>query len=483
MKLRLPFLSRPQAKPLPPILFTNTLGGKKDRFAPIRPGVVSMYSCGPTVYSPVHIGNLRSQVLADLVARTLSSAGYRVKRVMNITDVGHLVGDADQGEDKMAVGAKAAGASPEEIAKRYAGQFLADIKALNFDTDAMEFPYATDYIQEQVAMVKALEEKGLTYAAADGIYFDTTAFAGYGKLGGVTDEGRAEARIHAVAGKKHPHDFALWRKAKVGDLQQWDSPWGRGNPGWHIECSAMIRALLGPEIDVHTGGIDLIPVHHNNEIAQSESANGRPLARYWVHGAFLSVDGDKIAKSLGNGITLADVREKGFHPLALRYFFLQASYRTPLSFSWTALSSAAEALNRLWRHAAEIRAEAEGKEAPSPEADRIMATLYDDLSTPQAIGLIWEAIRDEGLSAAEKWGILAGADRVLGLSLARPPKGALPLSMTDLPGDIRKLVGERDAARKAGDFPEADRLRNALHARGYRVDDGPSGTLLTHLPR
>lgn len=481
-----PFSTAKKAgRPQPPVLFTNTLGNRKERFASIKPGIVSLYSCGPTVYGPAHIGNLRAYVFSDLIARVLQSAGYRLKRVINITDVGHLVGDGDQGQDKMAVGAAREGVRPEDIAKLYSDLFVKDIAALGIDTRNIAFPRATEYIQEQIAMVKTLEEKGFAYPARDGIYFDTSKFAGYGKLGGVGDAGEEQGheRIEANADKKHPHDFALWRKAKTGDLQQWDSPWGRGNPGWHIECSAMIRAILGAEIDVHTGGMDHIPVHHNNEIAQSESANARPLARYWIHGAFLTIEGDKISKSLNNDIYLSDIEKRGFHPLALRYFFLQASYRTPLSFSWTALESASEALNRLWRHAAELKAEAGGEEDPSEERDRIVATLYDDLATPQAIGLIWDALRDDGLSAGEKWGILAAADRILGLSLAQPPKGVLPIASIDLPPDIRRLVEERDAVRARKDYAAADRLREDLQNRGYRVDDGPSGTLLTSLPR
>lgn len=450
----------------------------------MRAGVVLMYSCGPTVYSKQHIGNLKAPLFADLVARVLKQAGYSVKRVINITDVGHLVGDGDTGEDKMAVGAAREGVEPMEIARRYTSLFLSDLDALNINTEEITFPRATDYIKEQVAMARTLEEKGFAYKTGDGLYFDTAMFPGYGKLGGVDRASLLEgARVEAVSEKRNLHDFALWRKAKAGDLQQWDSPWGRGNPGWHLECSAMIRALLGQEIDIHTGGMDHIAVHHNNEIAQSESITNRPLARYWMHEAFVTIEGEKIAKSVGNTVYLSDIEERGFHPLALRYFFLQAHYRTPLSFSWTALGAAAEALNRLWRQARDIRAAANSVREPSTEADHIIAVLRDDLGTPQAIGMLWEAIRDDGLSPEEKWGMLASADEVLGLSLANPPASSGPLSDNNLPGEIRALMIERDAARGRKDYAASDRLRVQLENSGYRVEDSASGTLLTPLRR
>jgi cysteinyl-tRNA synthetase len=475
-----PFSTKPRARAKPPLFFTNTLSGRRERFVPLKAGQALMYSCGPTVYSRAHIGNLRAYVFADLIARALTSAGLRADRVINITDVGHLVGDGDEGEDKMSVGSKREGISPKEIAERYAGMFIEDIHALNLDTAHIRFPRATDYIAEQIAMVKTLEEKGFAYRTSDGVYFDTAKFPGYGKLGGVDHASLMEgARVEATGEKRNLHDFALWRNAKPGDLQQWDSPWGRGNPGWHIECSAMIRSLLGQEIDIHTGGMDHIPVHHNNEIAQSEPLTHRPLARFWIHAAFLTVEGEKISKSLGNDIYLSDIVERGYHPLALRYFFLQAHYRTPLSFSWTALASANEALERLWRHAREIRAESGGQSEPSTEADHVTAVLYDDLGTPQALGLVWEAIRDDGLSAEEKWGVLEVADAVLGLSLLHPPASAAPLAPRDIPEDIRGILASRDAARARKDFAESDRLRQELQNRGYRVEDSASGTLLT----
>ena len=260
----------------PQVFFTNTLSGKKELFISQRPHLALLYSCGPTVYDRAHIGNLRAYVFSDTIVRVLHEAGYRVQRVINITDVSHLVGDGDRGIDKMAVGALREHTTPEKIATRYTKLFIDDLRELNIDTDDIRFPRATDYIKEQIALAKTLEEKGFAYRLADGLYFDVQKFPSYGKLGGLSHvQMEAGARVAIIAGKRQPADFVLWRKAKPDDLQQWDSPWGRGNPGWHIECSAIIRSLLGQEIDIHTGGEDHIAVHHNNEIAQSEASSGR----------------------------------------------------------------------------------------------------------------------------------------------------------------------------------------------------------------
>ncbi len=462
------------------IRFTNTLSGRKELFIPLKPPVVTLYSCGPTVYAKQHIGNLKAPLFADLIARTLAENGYHIRRVINITDVGHLVGDGDHGEDKMEKGAREEQRSPADIATRYTNSFLEDLRALNVDTNDILFPHATEYIKEQIAMIKTLEEKGFAYRAEDGIYFDTGKFPNYGKLGNISISNLLPgARIEKIRGKKNATDFVLWRDAKPNDLQQWDSPWGRGNPGWHIECSAMIRSLLGAEIDIHTGGIDHIPTHHNNEIAQSECANGKPLARYWMHEAFVTINEEKIAKSVGNVIYLSDVEARGFHPLALRYFFLQAHYSRPISFTWEALAASAEALARLWRISLDVARESEGKEDDSEARATFIALMRDDLTTPQALGILWEALRDSEYSAEQKWALLNTAEKFFGLSLPNPPGAVRPQEASDLPEDIQKLVYERDLARGAKNFDKADELRYALQERGYRVDDGPSGTLLT----
>ena len=461
------------------LFFTNTLSGKKEVFTPLRPGVAMLYSCGPTVYSRAHIGNLRAYVFSDTLARVLIHAGFHVKRVINITDVGHLVADADTGEDKMTVTARREKKSPEDIARQYAGMFVHDLADLNIDTENILFPHATEYIREQIALAKTLEEKGFAYPLPDGLYFDTEKFTGYGKLGGVAHaELEAGKRVAVVGGKRHPADFALWRAAKLGDLQQWDSPWGKGNPGWHIECSAMSRALLGQEIDIHTGGEDHIMTHHNNEIAQSEAANGRQFVRYWMHGAFLNMEGEKISKSLHNDIYLSDLIERNIHPLALRYFFLQAHYRTPLSFSWTSLSAAAGALTRLWNLSRAIKEESGAKAQPSEARTRFMASVRDDLGTPQALGILWESLRSDDYSAEEKWGLLTDADALLGLSLITPPPG---IETAPIPPEIEALRVRREDARRAKDFTLADELRQELETKGYEVRDDAAGSSV--LPR
>ena len=479
-----PFARKKPSVSAAPLFFTNTLSGKKELFAPLKPGVVSLYSCGPTVYGPQHIGNMRAALFADTVARVLAAAGYHVRRVINITDVGHLVGDGDEGEDKMAVGAKREKVSPKEIADRYTALYQDDLRALNIDTSDILFPHASEYIKEQIAMVSELEKKGYAYKTSDGVYFDTNKFPNYGKLGGVAEvKLMGGARIKMDGGKKNLHDFALWRNAKPGDLQQWPSPWGSGNPGWHIECSAMIRAVLGNEIDIHTGGMDHIPVHHNNEIAQSEAANGRPLAHYWLHEAFININDEKISKSLGNEYFVSDVIAHGHHPLALRYFYYQASFRSPINFTWEALAAADEALTRLWRLAGTVLSEAKGKSADSDTARRMTALLRDDLSTPAAIALLWETLRGDTLSAREKVGVLEAADHVLGLMLLTPPEVGGPVATEDLPEEVQMLILERDKARGARNFKVSYEIREELEYRGYRVDDTASGTVVTPEPR
>ncbi len=468
-----------KSKTSAPLYLSNTLSGKKELFTPLAAGRATLYSCGPTVYGAQHIGNLRAAVFADTVARTLKVAGYRVRRVINITDVGHLVGDGDEGEDKMTVGARAEKTTPEEIAKRYTDRYMQDIRSLNLDLHDINFPRATEYIPQQIAMIETLEKKGLTYKTQDGIYFDTAKFPSYGKLGNTRDvEQKAGMRVSA-GGKRDPRDFALWRFAGENDLQKWESPWGEGNPGWSIECSAMARALLGDTIDIHTGGQDHINIHHNNEIAQSEGSTGRPLARYWLHNAFLTIEGAKISKSVGNVHTLSDVTERGFHPLALRYFFLQAHYRTPLSFSWDAVAAADEGLKRLWSAVRELKRHG----TISDSSRRLSSVVFDDLATPQALALLWEALKDDNLSQAEKWGVVEAAEELLGLSLTNPPEAAAALSLASLPEDVRALVKEREEAREAKDFAKADELRIHLLNRGYHVEDTPSGPLFTTTER
>ena len=463
----------------PRIFFTNTLSGEKELFISQKPRMVTMYSCGPTVYGPAHIGNLRAYVFSDTLARVLGGVGYSVRRVINITDVGHLVGDGDTGEDKMTVGAAREKTTPQAIADRYTNEFIDNLSELNIDTGNLKFPRATDYIKEQIALAKTLEEKGFAYRIKGGLAFDTSRFPGYGKLGNIDlSAQKVGARIEADPEKRHPADFWLWRNAKPKDLQQWDSPWGRGNPGWHIECSAMSRALLGQEIDIHTGGEDLAQIHHNNEMAQSEAASGRTFVHYWIHNAFLTVEGNKISKSLHNDIYLRDIVAKGYSPLSLRYFFLQAHYRTPLSFSWNALAGAAGALDRLWKISRDIADESSRKSASSEARGRFLAALRDDLATPQALGILWDSLKSEEYAPEEKWGLLQDADAHLGLSLLHATPTNV-LTETDIPEKIRDMLVHREAARASKDFKQADRIRSDIEKSGYHVDDGPNGPVLT----
>lgn len=456
------------------MFLTNTLSGKKEPFVPLRSNRATLYSCGPTVYGPAHIGNLRSYIFSDTLARTLSEAGYAVKRVINITDVGHLVGDGDEGEDKMSVGALREQTTPDAIADRYTKLFKEHVRTLNIDTGDISFPKATEFIREQIAMVKKLEEKGYAYRTKEGVYFDTSRFPEYGALGGVKDAKlRAGARVE-VGDKRSPHDFALWRRAKPNDLQQWDSPWGRGNPGWSIECSAMATALLGTRIDIHTGGEDHIQVHHNNEIAQSECANGvSPFAKIWMHNAFISIEGEKISKSLGNTYTLDDIIAKGIHPLALRFLYLQAHYRTPLSFSFESLKASESALETLWEHARTTLLTAGKEMTPGALSEKFEMHLRNDLDTAGALAFLFTALSKNEGTVGERAHLIKTADLHLGLSLLTPPKTSLAL--LELPEDVQVLAKDREDARERRDFKRSDELRITIQNRGYRVEDRPSG--------
>lgn len=477
--------SRPKAAVVAPaIMLSNTRSGKKEAFAPIKPGTVLMYSCGPTVYSRQHIGNLRAAVFSDTLARMLMGNGYKVRRVINITDVGHLTGDnegdADAGEDRMERSARETGMPASEIADRYTSQYLDDIRALHIDTNQVLFPKATTYIPEQIALIQQLEQLGHTYRTPDGIYFDTKSFPAYGALGGVAQAQGTETlmgRIEQAMHKRHPADFALWRFSPAGvkRQQEWPSPWGRGFPGWHLECSAMIKALLGVEIDIHTGGIEHIAVHHNNEIAQSEAVTHRPLARYWLHNAHLTQDGQKISKSEGTALYLSDLRDRGIHPLALRYLFLQAHYRTSLSFTWESIAAAQEALTKLWKISRETKAASKGQRAHSQALETFAQYLRDDLATPRALAFLWETLKDERISAKAAWALIEDAEAALGLSLTNPPVPH-PVSVPD---DVLQLVREREEARIAKNYARADELRIHIENRGYAVDDTATGPVIS----
>lgn len=455
-----------------PIHLYNTKTRKKEVLRPLHAPTVSIYSCGPTVYQPVHIGNLRAYIFADTLHRTLTLAKYRPKHVINITDVGHLTDDADQGNDKVEEAAKKENRSPEEITNEYTKVFENDLEKLNVVLGRYQFPKASDHIPEQIEIIKALEEKGHTYKTKDGVYFDTATFPAYGELGGVhMAELKAGARVE-MGEKKNPQDFALW-KFSQGEkrLQEWDSPWGVGFPGWHLECSAMAISHLGEQIDIHTGGEDHIYTHHNNEIAQSEGATGKKYVQVWMHNAFLTMGNEKISKSLGNTTYLDDLINEGFSPLALRYLFLEAHYRKPQSFTKDALKAAERALARLHLFADSIDTEKE-KPLNYIYLNKFKKALFDDLNTPQALAIMWELIRDDEVSAGSKKQTLEHMDRVLGLDIFGPRL------QKKIPKEIEHLAEEREKYRKEKNFAKADEVREKIQKKGYEVKDTSEGYVI-----
>lgn len=448
----------------------NTLKRTKESFQPIEDNVVRMYTCGPTVYNYVHIGNLRTYVFEDILKRVLVANGYEVRHVMNITDVGHLTDDADQGEDKMEKGSKREGKSAWDIAAYYTDAFLRDIDALNIlhpDTLCK----ATDNIPEQIAMVQALVDKGVAYETDDGIYFDTTKIDDYGKLAQLDKQSlKAGARVD-LGQKKNPHDFALWKFSPAGEKRQmeWEAFGKKGFPGWHIECSAMSIKYLGEQFDIHCGGIDHVPVHHTNEIAQSETVTGKkPWVTYWLHGEFLNIANpataaeDKMSKSGENFITLEKVMARGISPLAYRYFLLQAHYRKQLAFSWEALEAAEKGLDNLREH---VR-QASGTAA---ESDAIYTTcleaVNDDLNTSEALAALWKALKENRINTET----VLKLDTIFGLDLGKSEEAI------QIPSEIQALVDARAEARQSKNWAESDRLRDAIAAAGFTVEDTADG--------
>ncbi len=441
-----------------------------------------MYNCGPTVYGRQHIGNLSMFVFTDVLRRTLEYNDYVVKQAINFTDFGHLTSDADEGEDKMTKGLKREGLAPtlenmRVLGEKYGNLFLEDIRALNVLVDKITFPRASDHVQGQIAMIQALEEKGYAYRGKKGVYFDTARFPDYGKLGNIDLSSLKEgARVEASAEKRNPTDFILWKSSKKTG---WDSPWGKGFPGWHIECSAMIRSVLGQQIDIHTGGIEHIPVHHNNEIAQSEAATGKkPLSRFWLHRAHLKLEGGKMAKSEGNVVYLDDIVARGFHPIAFRYLLLGSHYRTPSNFTWEALESSQTAYKRL----VAIRSELADAEPTAPNAEfaaEFHRKINDDLDTPGALAALWDLLKNDSVSRGEKLASLLDADKVLGLKLDEPDAlKSLVVQFVDadkLPEDVQALAKERQKARANKDFSKADAFREKIRDAGYDIKDDSGG--------
>lgn len=434
-------------------------------FIPLRSGEAGIYACGPTVYDYAHIGNLRTYLFEDGLKRVLQWNGYHVRHVMNITDVGHLTSDADTGDDKMDEGVRRTGRSAWEIADHYTAAFRADLVALNISEPDI-WCRATEHILDQIAFVQDLEAKGFTYCTGDGIYFDTSRLASYGHLGRLDAKGqRAGFRVE-LGDKRNPTDFALWKFSPKDRSRQmeWESPWGTGFPGWHIECSAMAQRYLGDLFDLHCGGEDHIKVHHTNEIAQTEARCGTRLANYWLHGYFLQLNQAKMAKSVGGFLRVESLRERGFDPLAYRYFCLAAHYRTHLAFTWEALEGAATALDRLRSATGAFR----GNGTPDPGLlDRFTEAINNDLNFPRALAIAWEVAKG-GLSEAIKQATLQRFDEALGLGLGSAREREAPAS-------VFRLADARLEARSRKDFVEADRLREAIRAEGWQVEDAAQG--------
>jgi cysteinyl-tRNA synthetase len=467
--------------PMPRLKLYNTLTRTKEVFIPLNPPHVGIYTCGPTVYHSAHIGNLRSYVFPDVLKKTMRLLGYQVTHVINITDVGHLTSDADTGEDKMERAARLERRSAWEIARAYEDEFRNDLKRLHI-AEPDYWPHATGHITDQIGMIQMLEAKGYTYRTADGIYFDTARFPEYGRLARLKVEGLQEGARIEMGGKRHKTDFALWKFSPPDQQRQmeWDSPWGRGFPGWHIECSAMSRRYLGDTFDIHTGGSDHIPVHHTNEIAQSECATGKPFVRYWLHGEHLVVADERqgaqgarrMGKSEGNFLTLQALVDAGYDPMAYRYLCLNSHYRSYLNFSENALKAADTALMGLRKLLKELRIAPPAVTATpaSPLQEQLLADVCDDLNTPKALGTLWSTLRDDALSAREKAAAAVFAEQWLSLGLFDFSR-----LEEEIPAAIQSLAERRWAARQARNFAESDRLREELARQGYVMRDRKDG--------
>lgn len=477
---------RDETMQLPVVSLFNTLTRTIEPLVPVNPPEIRMYSCGPTVYRYVHIGNLRTYLMADWLRRTLTASGYAVRHVKNITDVGHMRQDqVDRGEDKMIAAALAEGKSPAEIAAHYTDAFLEDERELGI-LPADVFPRATAHVPQMITLIERLLAAGLAYTSGGNVYFDVSRYPGYGELSGnVEDAALLEAvRVEADPLKRGSRDFALWKAAEPGRLVKWESPWGPGFPGWHIECSAMAMRHLGDELDLHTGGVDNIFPHHEDERAQSEAATGKTFARMWVHAQHLLVDGLKMAKSTGNAYTLAEIKERGFDPVDFRYLCLTVSYRSRLNFTWSSLRAARHAVTRLRRRAWDLLVDADQLEPVSVNNARIDAwrerfwnTCRDNLRLPTGLATTWAMLRETRLTNAEKRSLLREFDGLLGLGLLDTATSWA--SRSELSPEAQTLVARLQDARARQDYETADALRRILRGHGYEVRDTPSGSLVT----
>ncbi len=454
------------------IRLTNTMSRKKEVFKPLREGEVGLYTCGLTVYNFAHIGNLRAYVFADTLKRMFLFNGYKVRHVMNITDVGHLTGDEDEGEDKMEAGARREGKTVWEIVNFYTKAFFDDLKRLRiiFPTVTCR---ATRHVDDMIEMIRKIESNGYTYIAGGNVYFDTSKLPDYGKLARLKlDEDKMRSRVESDPYKRNPFDFVLWftRYKYDSHAMQWDSPWGRGFPGWHIECSAMSSKYLGERFDIHTGGIDHIPIHHTNEIAQSEAAFGHEWVNYWLHSEFLVIgEGEKMSKSLGNFITLQTLIDKGYDPAEYRYYLLGAHYKKQLTFTLEALDGAKSAMKKLATKIGELKE----SEAPVGEPNSLLLNEFheainDDLNTPRALAVLWKVVDSEDLRPGEKLSLIDEFDRVLALGLSE-------IETDVIPKEIKELANQRDQVRRDRDWKKADELRELISEKGYEVLDERDG--------
>jgi cysteine--tRNA ligase len=452
------------------IYFYNTLTKQKDLFKPIEEGKVKIYSCGPTVYKDATIGNMRTNLLNDTLRRVLKYNGYELKHVMNITDVGHLVSDGDEGEDKMLKSAREEHKSPLEIAEHYTKLFFRDLERLNIETPEVVCK-ATDHIKEMLEMVQKIMKNGYAYETSTAIYFDVSKLDKYGILSGINlNDQKAGARVDIDPEKRNPYDFALWIKAPANHLMKWDSPWGPSYPGWHIECSAMSTKYLGEEFDIHTGGIDLIPTHHENEIAQNKGACGKNPAHYWIHGEYLLINGGKMSKSLGNTYLIDDIIARGYSPLAYRLFNYSCHYRGKLNFTWEGIESANTSLIRLREgYQKHLNGNSDiSDEIIADMENRFHQAINDDMNMPLALSVVWEAVKypEKSPKIAQ---LLKKFDTVLGIKIDE-------VQETKIPQEILDLVEERKQARSDKNWSESDRLRDLIAEKGYIVKDMKDGT-------
>jgi len=451
------------------VFLFNTESRVVERLTPIDPGRIGLYACGPTVYKHAHIGNLRTYIFEDVLVRTLERAGYAVKHVMNVTDVGHMQSDADEGEDKMTLAARQEQRSPWDIAKHYEAEFFRHSAMLNIRRPTVVCR-ATEHIPDMIEMVRVLEQKGFAYESGGNVYFDISRFPSYADFAGLRLDNLAPTdRVEVDDRKRHQADFALWfsQSKFPGQIMKWDSPWGVGFPGWHIECSAMASKYLGDRFDIHCGGIDHVAVHHTNEIAQSECCFGHRWVRHWFHCDFLELDKGKMSKSTGDFLTLDVLSERGIDPCAYRYLVLTSHYRGALRFTFEALESAATALTGLRRRVAELRAECGSPESLPEDASQenpFWAAMFNDLRTPTAMAALWATAKDEQLSASRKLALMLDYDSVLGLNLTQPTAKLLS-------EEQEMWKAQREQARAARNWKEADRLRDLLAAQGVDVKD------------